>query len=182
VLMEVYPGIPPSDTYGFRKCVEAIKVGVPLARYIEDRALTKLKPSDLRLVGLCPLHEEKTPSFTVFENQSFFCFGCHEWGDIVSLHARIDGHEAQWTAMIDLSIKYDVPLPERPQRWHDWQKTKTDIRNAAAEARRVVRRERFFKLLVLSGPEFDIEDDEERRAAIERAWRVWEAETRRIWL
>ena len=30
--------------------------------------------------GLCPFHEEKTPSFTVFSNKSFYCFGCNKHG------------------------------------------------------------------------------------------------------
>lgn len=39
------------------------------------------------LWGLCPLpgHIEKTPSFKVdLEKQSFYCFGCHESGDVIS--------------------------------------------------------------------------------------------------
>ncbi len=36
-----------------------------------------LKRRGKNLVGLCPFHSEKTPSFTVYpENGSFYCFGC----------------------------------------------------------------------------------------------------------
>ena len=34
--------------------------------------------------GLCPFHEDKTPSFTVYpDTQSFYCFGCHVAGDFI---------------------------------------------------------------------------------------------------
>lgn len=36
-----------------------------------------------RSVGLCPFHSEKTGSFTVFEDDRFYCFGCHEHGDVI---------------------------------------------------------------------------------------------------
>lgn len=37
------------------------------------------------LVGLCPFHNEKTPSFTVYpENGSYFCFGCGAGGDVIT--------------------------------------------------------------------------------------------------
>ncbi len=35
-------------------------------------------------VALCPLHEEKTPSFTLFPDGKFKCFGCGEFGDVIS--------------------------------------------------------------------------------------------------
>lgn len=36
-----------------------------------------LKRKGRNLVGLCPFHSEKTPSFTVYtETESFYCFGC----------------------------------------------------------------------------------------------------------
>lgn len=42
-------------------------------------------------VGLCPFHNEKTPSFTVYENtQSFYCFGCGAGGDSVSFMRKIE--------------------------------------------------------------------------------------------
>lgn len=37
-----------------------------------------------RLKGLCPFHQEKTPSFTVFTNTNrFYCFGCAKHGDVI---------------------------------------------------------------------------------------------------
>ena len=42
-----------------------------------------LKRRGKNLVGLCPFHNEKTPSFTVYpENGSFYCFGCGVGGDV----------------------------------------------------------------------------------------------------
>ena len=42
----------------------------------------KLEKSGKNYIGLCPFHEEKTPSFTVSEkNQRFKCFGCEMEGD-----------------------------------------------------------------------------------------------------
>ena len=57
-----------------------------------------LKRRGKNLVGLCPFHNEKTPSFTVYpENGSFYCFGCGSGGDVItftSLIERLDYVEA----------------------------------------------------------------------------------------
>jgi len=51
------------------------------SRYTELR-----KDGARRLKGLCPLHNEKDPSFTVYpESQSWFCFGCGKGGDVFDL-------------------------------------------------------------------------------------------------
>lgn len=43
------------------------------------------------LTGLCPFHNEKTPSFTVYpETQSFYCFGCGAGGDVITFVRRIE--------------------------------------------------------------------------------------------
>lgn len=43
------------------------------------------------LVGLCPFHSEKTPSFTVYpDSQSFYCFGCGTGGDVVTFVRRME--------------------------------------------------------------------------------------------
>ncbi len=50
-----------------------------------------LKRRGKNLVGLCPFHNEKTPSFTVYpENGSFYCFGCGAGGDVFSFVRLIE--------------------------------------------------------------------------------------------
>ena len=50
-----------------------------------------LKRRGKNLIGLCPFHNEKTPSFTVYpENGSFYCFGCGVGGDIFTFTRTIE--------------------------------------------------------------------------------------------
>ena len=50
-----------------------------------------LKRRGKNLVGLCPFHNEKTPSFTVYpESNSFYCFGCGAGGDVISFVRRME--------------------------------------------------------------------------------------------
>ena len=50
-----------------------------------------LRRSGRNLVGLCPFHNEKTPSFNVYpENGSFYCFGCGVGGDVITFVRRIE--------------------------------------------------------------------------------------------
>ncbi len=50
-----------------------------------------LKRRGKTLVGLCPFHNEKTPSFTVYpDTRSFYCFGCGAGGDVISFVRRIE--------------------------------------------------------------------------------------------
>lgn len=50
-----------------------------------------LKRRGRNMVGLCPFHGEKTPSFNVYtENGSFYCFGCGVGGDVISFIMKIE--------------------------------------------------------------------------------------------
>ncbi len=50
-----------------------------------------LKRRGKLLTGLCPFHNEKTPSFTVYpETQSYYCFGCGSGGDVVTFIKNIE--------------------------------------------------------------------------------------------
>lgn len=50
-----------------------------------------LKKRGSTYIGLCPFHNEKTPSFTVYpDTQSFYCFGCGAGGDAVTFIRRIE--------------------------------------------------------------------------------------------
>lgn len=60
---------------------------------IEDVISTyvTLKRRGATLVGLCPFHNEKTPSFTVYPStQSFYCFGCGAGGDAITFLKKIE--------------------------------------------------------------------------------------------
>ena len=47
----------------------------------------KLTRKGREYTGLCPFHNEKTPSFTVSDDKNFYhCFGCGAHGDVISLH------------------------------------------------------------------------------------------------
>ena len=50
-----------------------------------------LKRSGRNLVGLCPFHSEKTPSFNIYpEEGNFYCFGCEAGGDVITFIRRIE--------------------------------------------------------------------------------------------
>ncbi len=52
---------------------------------------TRLRRRGRLLVGRCPLHHDTRPSFTVYPNGTFFCFGCGQAGSVVHLLARVEG-------------------------------------------------------------------------------------------
>lgn len=61
---------------------------------IEDivkRYVPALAKKGKNYVGLCPFHKEKTPSFTVSpDKQMFYCFGCHEGGNVFTFISKVE--------------------------------------------------------------------------------------------
>ncbi len=52
----------------------------------------QLKKSGKNYLGLCPFHEEKTPSFSVAEDkQIFHCFGCGKGGNVYTFLQELEG-------------------------------------------------------------------------------------------
>jgi hypothetical protein len=155
--------------YAFRRSVEAVKKAVPLADYAGE--LIELKRSGLQLVGVCPLpdHDENTPSFTIYPDGHWWCFGCERGSDILDLHQLMYGHPEKWTALVDLSMRYGVELPGRSEKWLAGERRKrlyTDKQNLALGG---VLKRRLFKILVL--PYIDaIEDPGEHDEELARAW------------
>lgn len=62
--------------------------------------------------GLCPFHNEKTPSFHVYpENQSFYCFGCGVGGDIITFAKKINNLDYVEAVKL-LASRAGMALPE----------------------------------------------------------------------
>ncbi|MBR4100202.1 MAG: DNA primase [Clostridia bacterium] len=71
-----------------------------------------LKRRGKNLVGLCPFHSEKTPSFTVYpENGSFYCFGCGVGGDVITFTGLIENLDYIESVKL-LAEKSGVTLPQ----------------------------------------------------------------------
>ena len=69
--------------------IDELKQRVPLSKIVSRRV--SLKKNGIIHKGLCPFHKEKTPSFTVHDHKgSFYCFGCHESGDIISFVQKLE--------------------------------------------------------------------------------------------
>ena len=70
--------------------LDEIRARVPLEGVIGKRV--RLLRRGRELIGLCPFHKEKTPSFTVNEEKGFFhCFGCGAHGDVIGFLMRDEG-------------------------------------------------------------------------------------------
>ena len=75
--------IPESTIHEIRNRGDIIAM---VSRHVE------LKQAGRNWKGLCPFHNEKTPSFNVnSERQIFHCFGCQEGGDIIAFLMKHDG-------------------------------------------------------------------------------------------
>jgi len=69
-----------------------------------------LKSAGSSLKGLCPFHDEKTPSFHVTPSKGFwYCFGCGEGGDVFSFIQKVE-HSTFSEAVEKLANKYNISL------------------------------------------------------------------------
>ncbi|MFT7098250.1 MAG: DNA primase [Rickettsiales bacterium] len=71
----------------------------------------ELKRKGKEYSGLCPFHNEKSPSFTVNDQKGFYhCFGCAAHGDIIGFTMQIDGLGFK-DAIIQLADNYGIQIP-----------------------------------------------------------------------
>jgi DNA primase len=72
----------------------------------------RLRKAGRRYVGLCPFHQEKTPSFSVDpDKQLFYCFGCGQGGNIFTFLMKVENLSFQ-DAVETLARKVGLPLPK----------------------------------------------------------------------
>jgi DNA primase len=111
--------------------IDKLKDSVDMLELVGAR--TDLRRVGTRFTGLCPFHEERTPSFSVnAEHKLYHCFGCGASGDAIRFVQDTEGLDFK-VAIETLAERYSVEL-------------KREQEDPAAERRRE-RRERLLKLL-----------------------------------
>jgi DNA primase len=77
---------------------------------------TRLKKAGRSWKGLCPFHNERTPSFTVDREKGLYhCFGCGAGGDVIHFVRQIDRLDFP-EAVEALAARFGVAIPERLSR------------------------------------------------------------------
>jgi DNA primase len=98
--------------------LDEIRNRVSLASVVSRNV--KLVRRGREYVGLCPFHNEKTPSFTVVEDKAFYhCFGCGAHGDVIGFSMRVGGagfREAVESLAKEAGLQIPDELPEDRER------------------------------------------------------------------
>ena len=97
--------------------IEEVKEKIDIYDIVSDYVV--LKKRGQNHVGLCPFHQEKTPSFTVNQSkQMYYCFGCGAAGNGIKFLMEI-GQQSFSQVVLELANRYQVPLktlePEKRQ-------------------------------------------------------------------
>lgn len=98
-----------SNTQLTPQFVQAVRDSVDIVDIAGE--YTKLRKAGRRFSALCPLHKERSPSFSVEPTQGlFYCFGCGAGGDAIKLHMLLTGDDFT-SAMESLARRYGIALP-----------------------------------------------------------------------
>lgn len=90
---------------------EQVKAQVDIVRTVGE--YVRLRRNGTRMVGLCPFHNEKTPSFGVTPSLGIYkCFGCGAGGDVIKFIQEIE-QLTFWEALKTLAERNGIPVPQR---------------------------------------------------------------------
>ncbi|MBD2181300.1 DNA primase [Planktothrix sp. FACHB-1355] len=97
--------------------IEQVKQRVDIVDVISDRVVLRKRGKDF--VGLCPFHDEKSPSFTVSpQKQMYYCFGCQAGGSAINFLMQVEKQSFS-DVVLELARRYAVPVqtlePEQRQ-------------------------------------------------------------------
>ncbi|MDE5069549.1 MAG: DNA primase [Trichodesmium sp. St16_bin4-tuft] len=101
--------------------ITEVKERADIYDVISEHLLLKKRGKDY--VGLCPFHEEKTPSFTVSTTkQLYYCFGCGAAGNVLKFLMEI-GKSSFSDVVLDLARRYQIPIKtELPENRQEFQR------------------------------------------------------------
>ena len=95
--------------------VEQLKSSIDIVKVAGEYVRLRRIGATGRYLGLCPFHQEKTPSFNVNQTRQFYkCFGCGAGGDVLKFVMEVDGLTFPETLKL-LSERHGIPMPQRPE-------------------------------------------------------------------
>ena len=98
-----------------RETIDEIRSRSDIVEVISECGVV-LRPAGRDYKGLCPFHDEKTPSFTVSpQKQMFYCFGCQTGGNVISFLQKYEGKDFKET-LEWLAGRLNIDLPNRDVR------------------------------------------------------------------
>jgi DNA primase len=105
--------------------IDELKSRIKLSEVIGSKV--KLTKKGREYIGLCPFHNEKTPSFTVNEDKGFYhCFGCGAHGSIITFEMEANGLSFL-EAVEKLAAKAGLEVPKLDNKTAAEQKIITNI-------------------------------------------------------
>lgn len=108
--------------------IDEIKAAVDIVSYVSR--YVRLKKSGQNMFGLCPFHQEKTPSFSVSPaKQIYHCFGCQKGGDAINFLMEIE-KISYIEAIRRVAFDLGIAIPEETE---NYQKS-TDVYDALYSA------------------------------------------------
>ncbi len=98
-----------------RETIDEIRSRTNIVEVVSECGVA-LRPAGRDFKGLCPFHDEKTPSFTVsVQKQIFYCFGCQTGGNVISFVEKHEGKSFMET-MEWLAGRLNISLPTQDVR------------------------------------------------------------------
>lgn len=95
--------------------VAQLKSSVDIVQVIQEYVPRLRRAGATRYVGLCPFHNEKTPSFSVrTDHQYYYCFGCSAKGDVLKFVMEME-RISFYEALKLLAERHGIPMPKRSE-------------------------------------------------------------------
>lgn len=95
--------------------VEQVKSSVDIVKVIGEHVRLKKLGGSGKYIGICPFHQEKTPSFNVHAAHQYYkCFGCGVGGDIFKFVMEIE-RVTFFEALKMLAERNGIPMPKRAE-------------------------------------------------------------------
>ncbi len=112
---------------------EQLKSSLDIVKVVGEYVRLKRMGATGRYIGLCPFHQEKTPSFNVNQSRQFYkCFGCGVAGDAFKFVMEIDGLTFPEAIKL-LAERNGVPMPTRA----DYSDPQSKLRTALFEIHKI---------------------------------------------